>query len=146
LLAAFNAALPFNCEIYAEQWIQGNEYTIGLIAGEALPVIRLETPNAFYDFDAKYCSNTTQYHCPCGLPAQKEKELQALALQACQGLGITGWARVDAFIDNYGAAQLIEVNTVPGMTDHSLVPMAAKSAGIDFNELVWRILETSMED
>jgi D-alanine-D-alanine ligase len=109
-----------------------------------LPVIRLETPNAFYDYDAKYQATTTQYHCPCGLDTEQEQYLQQLAVTACEVIGVTGWGRVDVFIDATGHAQLIEVNTVPGMTDHSLVPMAAKQAGINFAALVWKILETSL--
>ena len=144
LVQALQVAKQFNCDVYAEQWVQGQEYTVGVLDGEALPVIRLETPNEFYDFDAKYRANTTQYHCPCGLSAERERQLQALAVQACRGLQVKGWARVDVFIDNQDCSQLIEVNTVPGMTDHSLVPMAAKAAGIEFKELVWRILETSL--
>ncbi|MGY6275876.1 D-alanine--D-alanine ligase [Methylomonas sp. MgM2] len=144
LIAAVNLAKQYQCDVYAEQWVQGQEYTVGILADEALPVIRLETPNAFYDFDAKYRASTTQYHCPCGLTQEREKQLQALAVSACQGLNVKGWARVDAFIDRNDQAQLIEVNTVPGMTDHSLIPMAARVAGVDFGELVWRILETSM--
>lgn len=144
LVQALQVAKQFNCDVYAEQWVQGQEYTVGVLDGEALPVIRLETPNEFYDFDAKYRANTTKYHCPCGLSAEREQQLQALAVQACRGLQVKGWARVDVFIDNQDRSQLIEVNTVPGMTDHSLVPMAAKAAGIDFNQLVWRILETSV--
>ena len=144
LVEALQVAKQFNCDVYAEQCVQGQEYTVGVLDGEALPVIRLETPNEFYDFDAKYRANTTKYHCPCGLSAEREQQLQALAVQACLGLQVKGWARVDAFIDNQNCSQLIEVNTVPGMTDHSLVPMAAKAAGIEFNELVWRILETSV--
>lgn len=145
LSAALAHAQQFGCDVYAEQWVEGNEYTVGILAGEALPAIRLETPNVFYDFEAKYQANTTKYHCPSGLEPERERSLQALAVQACNGLNIKGWARVDVFIDKYGNSQLIEVNTVPGMTDHSLVPMAAKAIGIDFAELVWRILETSME-
>jgi D-alanine-D-alanine ligase len=129
--------------VYAESWVTGDEYTVGILQGEALPVIRLETPREFYDYEAKYNSTTTQYHCPCGLNVEQEKALQELALKASDIIGVEGWARVDVFIDQNGQAQLIEINTVPGMTDHSLVPMAAKQAGIDFNELVWRILETS---
>lgn len=144
LVQALQVAKQFNCDVYAEQWVQGQEYTVGVLDGEALPVIRLETPNEFYDFDAKYRANTTKYHCPCGLSTEREQQLQALAVQACRGLQVKGWARVDVFIDNQDRSQLIEVNTVPGMTDHSLVPMAAKAAGIDFNQLVWRILETSV--
>lgn len=144
LIAALTTAQQFNCDVYAEQWVQGSEYTVGVLNGEALPVIRLQTPNEFYDFEAKYRANTTQYHCPCGLSAERERQLQALAEQACRGLNIKGWARVDVFIDDNDQSQLIEVNTVPGMTDHSLVPMAAKAAGISFEQLVWRILETSL--
>lgn len=144
LLAALQLAKQYRCDVYAEQWVRGLEYTVGILNGEALPAIRLETPNTFYDFDAKYRANTTQYHCPCGLSAEREQQLRALALKACQGLDVKGWARVDVFIDDKDCPQLIEVNTVPGMTDHSLVPMAAKAVGVDFGELVWRILETSM--
>ncbi len=143
LVEALKIALECNCEVYAESWVTGDEYTVGILQGEALPVIRLETPREFYDYEAKYNSTTTQYHCPCGLNSEQEKQLQELALKANGIIGVEGWARVDVFIDQNGQAQLIEVNTVPGMTDHSLVPMAAKQAGIDFNELVWRILETS---
>ncbi|MDD4915561.1 MAG: D-alanine--D-alanine ligase [Methylococcales bacterium] len=144
LSEAMQVAAQFACEVFAEQWVQGREYTIAVLDGEALPVIRLETPNNFYDFDAKYRADTTRYHCPCGLEPAREQSLQELAVRACRGLGVKGWARVDVFIDDKDSAQLIEVNTVPGMTDHSLVPMAAKAAGMDFAELVWRILETSV--
>ena len=123
--------------------MDGEEYTVGILNGEALPIIRLETPHTFYDYDAKYQANTTQYHCPAGLTQELETELAALSLRACRVLGVTGWGRVDVFIDQQGQTQLIEVNTVPGMTDHSLVPMAAKQAGLSFEDLVWRILETS---
>jgi D-alanine-D-alanine ligase len=112
--------------------------------GEALPVIRLETPHVFYDYEAKYQATTTQYHCPCGLNKDEELQLRNLAVKASEVLGVKGWARLDVFVDDNGQYQLIEINTVPGMTDHSLVPMAAKQAGIDFDELVWRILETSI--
>ena len=144
LVEALKIALACNCEVYAESWVTGDEYTVGILQGAALPVIRLETPREFYDYEAKYNSTTTQYHCPCGLNTEREKQLQELALKASEIIGVEGWARVDVFIDQNGDAQLIEINTVPGMTDHSLVPMAAKQAGIDFNELVWRILETSI--
>lgn len=143
LIDAYRLAVQYRCDVYAEAWVSGREYTIAVLNGEALPVIRLETPNVFYDFDAKYRAETTRYHCPCGLDNTSEKNLQALAVSACEALAVKGWARVDAFIDQSGQAQLIEVNTVPGMTDHSLVPMAAKQAGLGFEELVWRILETS---
>ncbi len=143
LMDALTLAAGFRCQVYAEQWVKGAEYTVAVVAGEALPVIRLETPHDFYDFEAKYQANNTKYHCPCGLSAQQEDEIKELALDACRVLGVTGWGRVDLFIDETGMTQLIEVNTVPGMTDHSLVPMAAKASGMDFDELVWRILETS---
>jgi D-alanine-D-alanine ligase len=143
LAKALQVAAEFNCDIFAESWVVGKEYTVGLLDGEALPVIRLETPNAFYDYEAKYNSNTTKYHCPSGLSIEQEKQLQQLAVKASEVVGVKGWARVDVFVDESGQPQLIEINTVPGMTDHSLVPMAAKQAGIEFDELVWRILETS---
>ncbi len=144
LIEAYKIASGFDCEVYAEQWVNGDEYTVAVLGGEALPVIRLETPNAFYDYEAKYKSDATEYLCPCGLTPDRELQLQVLAVNACDGLAISGWARVDVFIDNSGQAQLIEINTVPGMTDHSLVPMAAKAAGCQFDELVWRILETTV--
>ncbi len=144
LLGALTIAAGFNCDVYAESWVTGKEYTVGVLDGEALPVIRLETPRSFYDYEAKYNATTTQYHCPCGLAEAQEAQLRELAVTACEVIGITGWARVDVFIDDAGQYQLIEVNTVPGMTDHSLVPMAARQAGIGFEELVWRILATSL--
>lgn len=144
LVEALRLAQQYRCAVYAEQWVQGREYTVGVLADEALPAIRLETPNAFYDFEAKYRASTTQYHCPCGLSPEREQQLRELALTACRGLDVRGWARVDVFIDDNDVSQLIEVNTVPGMTDHSLVPMAAKAAGVDFRQLAWRILETSL--
>jgi D-alanine-D-alanine ligase len=143
LTKAFQVAMECGCEVYAEAWIHGKEYTVGILQGAALPVIHVTTSSGFYDYEAKYLSNTTQYHCPCGLSEDEENTLQTLALKSSHVLNVEGWARVDVFIDNQGQAQLIEINTVPGMTDHSLVPMAAKQAGIDFPTLVWKILETS---
>ena len=145
LLQALHTAAEFNCDAYAERWVAGKEYTVGILKGEALPVIRLETPRTFYDYEAKYNATTTQYHCPCGLSQEQEAVLKNLAVTATDVVGVKGWARVDVFIDNTGQYQLIEINTVPGMTDHSLVPMAAKQAGMEFDALVWRILETSLE-
>jgi len=144
LLKALQIALEYRCDVYAESWVTGKEYTVALLNGVALPVIRLETPNAFYDYEAKYSATTTQYHCPAGLDQDQELLLRNLAVTAGKVVGVEGWARVDVFIDDAGQYQLIEINTVPGMTDHSLVPMAAKEAGIDFDELVWRVLETSL--
>lgn len=144
LALALDKALQFDCDVFAEEWVNGKEYTVAVLNGEALPVIGLDTPNQFYDYEAKYQATTTQYLCPCGLSKDMEQHLQSLALSACDVIGVKGWARVDMFLDERQTAQLIEVNTVPGMTDHSLVPMAAKEQGIDFEELVWRILETSL--
>jgi D-alanine-D-alanine ligase len=143
---AWIRAAQYHCAVFAEAWITGKEYTAALLNDVPLPLIRLETPHAFYDFDAKYRAESTQYHCPCGLSAGEEAALQDLAWRACRCLGVRGWGRVDLLVDGEGNPWLIEVNTVPGMTDHSLVPMAAKAAGIEFDELVWRILETSLKD
>lgn len=145
LREAWQRASQYNCAVFAEAWITGAEYTAAVLQGEPLPLIRLETPNAFYDFDAKYRAATTRYHCPCELDTETETRLQALAVRACETLGVSGWGRVDMLVDANGAPWLIEANTVPGMTDHSLVPMAARAVGLDFDELVWRILETSFE-
>jgi len=146
LRKALILAENYQCDVLVEAWVTGEEYTVAVIDGEALPVIRLQTANEFYDFEAKYQSNSTQYHCPCGLSEQQENKLKVLAVEACKVVGVKGWGRVDVFIDSEGEAQLIEVNTVPGMTDHSLVPMAAKAEECDFDELVWRILETSVNE
>ena len=143
LQKALTVAAKYRCDVYAEAWVTGKEYTVAVLDDEALPVIRLETPHAFYDYEAKYQATTTEYHCPCGLNRDQEQFIKDLAVTACKAVGVKGWGRVDVFINDLGQYQLIEVNTVPGMTDHSLVPMAAKQAGIDFEELVWRILETS---
>jgi D-alanine-D-alanine ligase len=107
-------------------------------------MIRLKTPNVFYDFEAKYQANTTEYLCPCGLSAEVEAAIQALALQAFHALGAKTWGRIDVMIDQQGQAWLLELNTVPGMTDHSLVPMAAKQAGLSFSQLVERLVQLSV--
>lgn len=143
LVEAWRRASQYNCAVFAETWITGAEYTAGVLDENPLPLIRLETPHTFYDFDAKYRAETTRYHCPCGLSPEEETRLQKLAAEACETVGVSGWARVDFLVDQAGQAWLIEVNTVPGMTDHSLVPMAARVAGLSFEELVWRILESS---
>ena len=143
LKAAIDLALEYDADVIAEQWITGEEYTVAILDGKALPAIRLKTPNEFYDYEAKYQSNTTEYLCPCGLDQQSEQQMQQLALKAFDGLNMSGWGRVDFMRDNNGEFYLLEANSVPGMTDHSLVPMAAKQAGLEFDDLVWRILETS---
>lgn len=144
LKTAYEEAARFDCPVFAEQWITGEEYTIALLEGEALPVIRLETPKAFYNYEAKYQSTDTQYLCPCGLEAEQESTLKELALEAFEASGATGWGRVDLMVDAKDRPWLIEVNTVPGMTDHSLVPMAARAAGMSFEALVMKILATSL--
>ena len=144
LKAAWRAASMYNCHVFAEKWVVGREFTAAILDGQPLPLIRLETPQTFYDFDAKYRAETTRYHCPCGIPPEFEKRLQQLAVDACGILGVSGWARVDLMVDDHDRPWLIEVNTVPGMTDHSLVPMAARQAGIEFDDLVCRILATSL--
>lgn len=140
LQAAWRAAAHFDDAVMAEPWISGDEYTVAILAGKALPVIRLETPREFYDYAAKYETDDTGYHCPSGLDSAMEQHLQTLALRAFDLLAARGWGRVDVMIDEHDRPWLLENNTVPGMTDHSLVPMAAAAVGIDFEELVWRIL------
>lgn len=143
---AIALALRYDRDVIAEQWIQGEEYTVAILDGQALPAIRLRTPHAFYDFEAKYQANTTEYLCPCGLDEDSEQRCRSLALTAFDALGMRGWGRIDFMRDARGHFYLLEANSVPGMTDHSLVPMAARAAGIDFDSLVWRILESSFEE
>jgi D-alanine-D-alanine ligase len=145
LIAAWKDAGQYDSQVLVEQWISGPEYTIAMLRGEVLPPIGLGTPHSFYDYDAKYLANDTQYRIPCGLDAAKEAELKDLTARACLAVGAQGWARVDVMQDSAGAFWLLEVNTVPGMTDHSLVPMAARAAGLDFQQLVLAILADSME-
>jgi D-alanine-D-alanine ligase len=145
LAVAWGQAARFDALVLAERWISGPEFTCALLGGEALPLIRLETPRAFYDYQAKYFADDTRYLCPCGLSAEAEGRLQALALAAFETVGARGWGRVDLMLDGADNPYLLEINTVPGMTDHSLVPMAARARGIDFDELACRILETSLE-
>jgi len=142
LQPAYAFAAQYDSEIIAEKWVTGKEYTIVLLGEKALPVIRLQPhqSHGFYDFDAKYKANDTQYLCPCGLSVEDEQALQTLALQAFDKVGAKGWGRIDAMRDEQGNFWLLEVNTVPGMTDHSLVPMAARAAGLSFQQLVLSIL------
>ncbi|GAB3371915.1 D-alanine--D-alanine ligase [Spongiibacter taiwanensis] len=139
LEAAWRQASAYG-RVFVEQWISGGEYTVAVLSGKPLPPIKLETDAEFYDFNAKYLSNDTRYLCPCGLSDALVAELQQLALDAFDSLGCRGWGRVDVMQDQSGAFYLLEVNTVPGMTDHSLVPMAARQAGMSFDELVLAIL------
>ncbi|MEX6502340.1 D-alanine--D-alanine ligase [Pseudomonas zhanjiangensis] len=145
LIAAWTDAIRYDSQVLVEQWIHGPEFTVAVLRGQVLPPIALGTPHSFYDYDAKYLANDTQYRIPCGLEAAKQEELQCLTLQACEAVGIQGWARVDVMQDAAGQFWLLEVNTVPGMTDHSLVPMAAQAAGLDFQQLVLAILADSLE-
>jgi D-alanine-D-alanine ligase len=140
---AWRAAAAVDDTVFAEKWITGAEYTVAVLHRRVLPAIRIETANAFYDYEAKYFRNDTRYHCPAGLSAQAEAHMASLALAAFDAVGAEGWGRADFMADHTGRPLLLEINTVPGMTDHSLVPMAAQAAGIDFEELCWQILETS---
>ncbi|MBR9867860.1 MAG: D-alanine--D-alanine ligase [Oceanospirillales bacterium] len=141
---AIGAAQQFDRAVLVESWIGGPEFTIAVLNGRALPVIRLETPHEFYDFDAKYQANDTQYHFDNDLTEDQETALKHLAEQAFEMVGCSGWGRVDVMLDQQRGFQLLEVNTLPGMTDHSLVPMAAREAGISFEELVVTILRGSL--
>ena len=145
LAAAYRSAQQFGDVVLAERCIRGPEYTIAILGDTALPSIRLETDNVFYDFEAKYISNETRYFCPSGLSTEKEHELRELGLTAFKQLGCRGWARADVMADENGNFYLLEINTSPGMTSHSLVPMAARAAGMSFEQLVAEILRLSVE-
>lgn len=143
LAQAVIAAQQYDDEVLIEQWITGREYTAAVLNGQALPLIELRTSNRFYDFEAKYQSNDTQYICPTGLDPAMEQSLQNLVLRAFSVVGAKTWGRVDLMLDAQNRPWLIELNSVPGMTDHSLVPMAAKQAGMNFEALVKQILVTA---
>ena len=144
LQEAWQLARRYDDEVFAEQWVSGAEYTCGILGGEALPLIRLETPNTFYDYQAKYEADSTRYLLPCGLEQTAEQALQSGSLAAFRSVGGSGWGRVDFMLDDQGQPWFIEVNTVPGLTDHSLVPMAARAVGMDFTAMVCRILDTTL--
>jgi D-alanine-D-alanine ligase len=143
---AFATAAQFGCEVFAEQWVTGPEYTAAILDGQVLPLIRIDAANTFYDYQAKYFSDETAYVCPCGLPSEQERAFREMAQVAFDAVGAGGWGRVDFMLDGTRTPLMLEVNTVPGLTSHSLVPMAAAAAGIEFDELVWRILETSVAE
>ncbi|MGM0535913.1 MAG: D-alanine--D-alanine ligase [Pseudomonadota bacterium] len=145
LEAAYHDAARFDARVMAERFVRGEEYTVSLLAGDVLPAIRVEVPSGFYDYEAKYLSDETRYHLPCGLSGAQEADLAALCRAAFEAIDADGWGRVDVMRDGEGRFWLIEVNTVPGMTDHSLVPQAAAHAGIGFDALVLRILATAGE-
>jgi len=145
MVSAWQLANESGGTVMAEQFVQGKEYTASVLAGRVLPMIRLETPREFYDYQAKYADDTeTRYHCPCGLDEAEEKKLGEMMLQAFNSVHAKSWGRVDFMLDEQNQPWLIEVNTVPGMTNHSLVPMAAKQAGINFENLVVKILEETL--
>jgi len=144
LKAAFGKAVEYQGSVLVEQLIVGAEYTVAIVDGEALPPIKLETDHSFYDFNAKYIANDTRYICPCGLSLDKEMELKQIARAAFHAIGCRGWGRVDVMADAQQNFYLLEVNTAPGMTSHSLVPMAAKAKGLSFAELVLTILHASL--
>ena len=130
--------------VIIEASITGGEYFAGVLERLTLPLIRIETPREFYDYEAKYESDDTSYFCPCGLPAEIESGLREMSLKAFDILGTSGWGRVDFLLDEAGIPWFLEVNTTPGMTDHSLVPQAAAQLGSGLDELVWPILETRL--
>jgi D-alanine-D-alanine ligase len=138
---AFALAVNYDPVVIAEKFIDGPELTIGILGEQALPIIRIETPREFYDYEAKYIANDTRYVIPCGLSKTKEQQLQALSLKAFRALGCRGWGRVDLMLDKRGRPFLLEVNTSPGMTDHSLVPMGARAVGISYEDLCVKVLE-----
>ena len=141
LKAAYELAAKYDPVVIAEKYIDGPELTVGILGDEVLPIIKIETPREFYDYEAKYLRDDTRYLIPSGLPAKKEKEIQALCLKAFRSLGCRGWGRVDLMLDKRGRPYLLEINTSPGMTDHSLVPMAARAVGISYEDLCVKVLE-----
>ncbi|KZN68449.1 D-alanine--D-alanine ligase [Pseudoalteromonas luteoviolacea] len=144
LTEALNNAFKFDSQVLVEQWIEGREFTVAVLDGKALPVIEMRTPRGFYDYEAKYKENTTEYICPADISLAFAEQLQVMASHAFELVGATGWGRVDAMQDINGQFYLLEVNTVPGMTETSLVPKAAKVEGMTFDQLVIRILEQTV--
>ncbi|QKJ85840.1 D-alanine--D-alanine ligase [Paramixta manurensis] len=141
LQAALVEAFRHDDEVLVEAFLSGPEYTVAILGDEILPSIRIQPASDFYDYEAKYLSDDTQYFCPSGLTAEREAELSEIVMAAWRALGCSGWGRVDVMMDGEGRFWLLEINTSPGMTSHSLVPMAAKQAGMSFSRLVARILE-----
>ncbi|WP_105167312.1 D-alanine--D-alanine ligase [Pseudoalteromonas sp. T1lg23B] len=144
LTTALTNAFKFDEQVLVEQWITGREFTVAMLGNDALPVIEMKTPRGFYDYEAKYQVNSTQYFCPADISQAHTAQLQIMAKHAFELVGANGWGRVDAMQDENGHFYLLEVNTVPGMTQKSLVPMAAKAQGITFEQLVVRILEQTL--
>ena len=146
LQQAFVEAAKYDALVIAEKGVMGGEYTVGIIGDQALPIIKIEPTTEFYDYEAKYNRDDTRYLCPCGLPEAKEMEIRRGALEAFRLLGGRGWGRVDFLMDEAGNHYFLEVNTAPGMTDHSLVPMAARVSGLEYPALVRRVLEMAAND
>lgn len=146
LQPAWEHARRFDSQVICERWVVGTDYTVSILDGQALPAIRIETPREFYDYHAKYLAEDTRYICPCELTQAAEKMLAELSLQAFEAISGRGWGRVDLMLDAREQPQLLDVNTAPGMTDHSLVPQAARQAGIDFDSLALKILDTSFPE
>jgi D-alanine-D-alanine ligase len=140
---AYALAANYDHVVIAEKFIDGTELTAGILGDQVLPLIKIETPRDFYDYEAKYAANDTRYIVPCGLSAARERDMQALCLKAFRALGCRGWGRVDLMLNRQGRAFLLEINTVPGMTDHSLVPKAARAVGMSYEDLCLRILEAA---
>ena len=140
---AYALAVNYAPDVIAERFIEGAEYTASILEDAPLPLIRIEAPEGKYDYQNKYFTDVTKYHCPCGLPAKKEEELKALALRAFKAVGCAGWGRIDLMLDAKHQPWLLEVNTAPGMTSHSLVPMAARAVGLEYADLCVKILEGS---
>jgi len=138
---AYALAANYDRVVIAEKFVEGTELTVGILGEQVLPIIKLETPRDFYDYEAKYLADDTRYLIPSGLSAKKESEIQALCLKAFRTLGCQGWGRVDLMLNKQGRPHLLEVNTSPGMTDHSLVPMAARAVGLSYEDLCVKILE-----
>ncbi|WP_232771107.1 D-alanine--D-alanine ligase [Colwellia sp. 75C3] len=138
-------AFGFDTQVLLEAWIDGPEYTVAILGDKALPAIHMETPREFYDYEAKYQSSSTQYHCPCGLSESEENDIKSLSVKAFNATGAQGWGRVDIMRNSTGEWQILEVNTVPGMTETSLVPKAANVYGLNFSELVTQILLLSVK-
>ena len=145
LRQAYEGAAGYGSDVLAEQFIDGPEYTVAILGDQALPSIRMETDNEFYDYDAKYLSDDTSYHCPSGLSTEEETQVAELAQRAFESVGCAVWGRVDLMRDADGSFYVLEVNTIPGMTSHSLVPVAARAAGMDVPALVERIVALSWE-
>lgn len=144
LKQAYEKAEQYDSHVMAEQYIKGPEYSVPMLNGEVLPIIELKTTHEFYDYDAKYVANDTQYICPANLTDEDRAQLEAICLAALDSLGCSGWGRVDVMRDLDGKFWLLEVNTVPGMTDHSLVPMSAKAQGLSFRALLLSILSATV--